>query len=50
MIVRGRNSEYGAGAAVQALGFTPRQAGFLVLVLEHAGVCLPLACAPCFGA
>ena len=28
-------------AAVRALGFTARQARFLVLVLEHAGVCLP---------
>ena len=28
-------------AAVQALGFTPRQARFLMLVLERSGVCLP---------
>jgi hypothetical protein len=28
-------------AALQAFGFTPRQAQFLVLVLEHSGVCLP---------
>jgi hypothetical protein len=28
-------------AAVRACGFTGRQARFLVLVLEHAGVCLP---------
>jgi len=28
-------------AAVQALGFTPRQARFPVLVLEYAVVCLP---------
>jgi hypothetical protein len=27
--------------AVHAFGFTPRQARFLVLVLEHSGVCLP---------
>lgn len=27
--------------AVAALGFTPRQAGFLVHVLRHSGVCLP---------
>jgi hypothetical protein len=27
--------------AIQASGFTPRQACFLVLVLEHSGVCLP---------
>jgi hypothetical protein len=26
---------------LQSAGFTPRQAGFLVLVLEHSGVCLP---------
>jgi hypothetical protein len=26
---------------VESLGFTPRQARFLVLVLEHSGVCLP---------
>jgi hypothetical protein len=30
-------------AAVQAFGFTPRQARFLMLVLEHWGVCLPPA-------
>jgi hypothetical protein len=28
-------------SAIESLGFTPRQARFLVLVLEHAGVCLP---------
>lgn len=28
-------------AALRAFGFTPRQARFLELVLEHAGVCLP---------
>src|ERR1700730_10479853 len=28
------------GKAVVALGFTERQAGFLVLVMRHAGVCL----------
>ncbi len=28
-------------AAVEASGIAPRQARFLVLVLEHAGVCLP---------
>ena len=28
-------------AVVQAFGFTARQACFLVLVLEHSGVCLP---------
>jgi hypothetical protein len=28
-------------AAVRACGFTSRQARFLVLVLEHSGVCLP---------
>jgi len=28
-------------AAVQAFGFTERQARFLVLVLEHSGMCLP---------
>jgi len=28
-------------AAVFRIGFTERQARFLVLVLEHAGVCLP---------
>jgi hypothetical protein len=28
-------------AAVKASGFTDRQARFLVLVLEHSGVCLP---------
>jgi RHS repeat-associated protein len=28
-------------AAVQALGFTRRQARFVMLVLEHPGVCLP---------
>jgi len=27
-------------AAVRAFGFTERQARFLVLVLEHSGVCL----------
>lgn len=27
--------------AVRVFGFTPRQARFLALVLEHAGVCLP---------
>ncbi|MCX6544158.1 MAG: hypothetical protein NTV05_07045 [Acidobacteria bacterium] len=27
--------------ALQASGFTERQAHFLVLVLEHSGVCLP---------
>lgn len=26
---------------LQAFGFTPRQGRFLVLVLEHSGVCLP---------
>jgi hypothetical protein len=38
------------GADIQAHGFTPRQARFLGLVLEHAGVCLPPAFAPRFGA
>jgi hypothetical protein len=33
--------EVTAVCAVGAFGFTPRQARFLVLVLEHAGVCLP---------
>ena len=28
-------------AAIQSAGFTARQARFLVLVLEHSGVCLP---------
>jgi len=32
-----RNAE----AAIRSGGFTPRHARFLVLVLEHAGVCLP---------
>jgi hypothetical protein len=27
--------------AVEAMGFTPRQAGFLVTVMVHAGVCVP---------
>jgi hypothetical protein len=31
----------GRNACVRAAGFTPRQARFLVLVLEHSGVCLP---------
>jgi hypothetical protein len=30
----------GRNACVRAAGFTPRQARFLVLVLEHSGVCL----------
>jgi hypothetical protein len=30
-------------AVVCGYGFTPRQARFLVLVLEHSGVCLPPA-------
>jgi len=30
-----------APAAIEASGFTARQARFQVLVLEHAGVCLP---------
>jgi hypothetical protein len=30
-----------AGVAIRALGFTARQARFLMLVLEHSGVCLP---------
>ena len=32
-----------AVAAVQGFGFAERQARFLVLVLEHSGVCLPPA-------
>jgi hypothetical protein len=28
-------------ASLRACGFTPRQARFLGLVLEHSGVCLP---------
>jgi len=38
------NCDLGVGrpvASVQAFGFTERQARFLVLVLEHSGVCLP---------
>jgi hypothetical protein len=30
-------------AAVQAYGFTARQARFLMLAVEHSGVCLPHA-------
>lgn len=30
----------GPAAALGAFGFTERQARFLVLVLEHSGVCL----------
>jgi hypothetical protein len=38
------NCDLGVGrpvASVQAFGFTERQARFLVLALERAGVCLP---------
>jgi hypothetical protein len=36
-------TDAGRITAVRDFGFTPRQARFLVLVLEHAGVCLPPA-------
>lgn len=35
--------------ALRALGFTERQARFLVLVLEHSGVCLPRQYRTCAG-
>lgn len=48
MIVRGIVSAEPA-AAMRECGFTPRQARFLMLVLEHSGVCLPPAFALRFG-
>jgi len=34
---------------MRACGFSERQAGFLLLVLEHSGVCLPRQYRACVG-